>query len=289
MSRSKSFANRLAWMGEEETMKQPCVRRLSCGSLRLVLAAFLWLSASSVNASAEQNPAPERNAERVVLIHREQSRIWSDELETWRRNNQVFAGVAFYSFHKVHLKDPSEKDRGEFLGAHVSPSFFTVLSVHPFLGRVFREDEFKIENDVIMLGHPLWKRLGSDRNIIGKTLWGSWQGSSFKSYTVIGVVPPGFEFPPGAAFFMPDPTGLPSLGFRLKGTVRPIARLKSSVSIRQAQAEMTRLAQQTDEERGAQHIPVTLFTLSESIANGKAAMVPGKGGRVGAKGQIEQD
>jgi hypothetical protein len=78
-------------------------------------------------------------------------------------------------------------------GARVSSEFFPMLGVKPALGRVFRPEEDRPGADrVVMLHHNLWqRRFGGDPGIVGRTLTLNGYG-----YTVIGVLPPDFQFFP---------------------------------------------------------------------------------------------
>lgn len=77
----------------------------------------------------------------------------------------------------------------------MSAGLFEALGVHPYLGRTFgADDDRQAAAPVAVLGYDLWQtRFGGDRGVIGRpvTLNG-------KSYTVVGVMPPGFAFPRGA-------------------------------------------------------------------------------------------
>jgi putative ABC transport system permease protein len=75
-------------------------------------------------------------------------------------------------------------------GQRVSASFFSVLGVHPALGRDFSTTEDAPGNNaVVMLSHSLWaRRYGSDSSLVSKTI--SINGSPYK---VAGVLPESFE------------------------------------------------------------------------------------------------
>ena len=79
-------------------------------------------------------------------------------------------------------------------GARVSAGLFSLLGVSPQFGRTFTAEEDRKGNDaVVLIGDRLWKRqFAADPNIVGRTLL-----LDDKQYTVIGVMPPGFEFPEG--------------------------------------------------------------------------------------------
>src|SRR4029434_4404747 len=76
--------------------------------------------------------------------------------------------------------------------AAVSHDMFTMLGVQPALGRTFNEEEDRAGAEkVVVLSDKLWKRrFASDPAIIGKSVT-----LSDESYTVIGVMPRGFNFP----------------------------------------------------------------------------------------------
>ena len=70
-----------------------------------------------------------------------------------------------------------------------------LLGVQPAVGRAFREDEATAGNDaVVILSDGLWaQRYGSDPDVIGNSIV-----LDDQPYTIIGVMPPRFEFPPDA-------------------------------------------------------------------------------------------
>jgi predicted permease len=85
-------------------------------------------------------------------------------------------------------------------GARVTRSFFEVLGISPALGRGFlpREDA-PGGSRVVVLGHELWqRRFGGSPEALGKTL--TLNGEDF---TVVGVAPPGFQFPGSAQLWIP--------------------------------------------------------------------------------------
>src|SRR5947207_6756146 len=78
-------------------------------------------------------------------------------------------------------------------GAVVNADLFPLLGVQPALGRAFRPEEDKPSETgrVALLSHNLWRRqFNADANVVGRAL--TLNGNS---YTVIGVMPAGFQFP----------------------------------------------------------------------------------------------
>jgi len=76
-------------------------------------------------------------------------------------------------------------------GLRVTASFFTVLGVRPLLGRTFLpEEEEPGRARVVVLSHGLWtRRFGADPALVGKTI-----PIDSQDYTVVGVMPPQFQF-----------------------------------------------------------------------------------------------
>ena len=77
-------------------------------------------------------------------------------------------------------------------GINVSADFFSVLGVRPFLGRTFvAQEEQPGGNRVVLISHVLWQqRFGSDTKILGRAIT-----LDDQEYTVVGVLPSGFQFP----------------------------------------------------------------------------------------------
>jgi putative ABC transport system permease protein len=129
--------------------------------------------------------------------------------------------------------------------ARVSANFLDILGLPPALGRSFRSEEDQHGGPpVAMISSGLWKRrFGSDPSVAGRT-------ATFDSttYTVIGVLPPGFEFPfAGVEVWFTRPSEWSQLPPRYWGIVTLLsgfARVKQQVSLEQARAEMEVLNQQ---------------------------------------------
>src|SRR5215213_2149505 len=149
--------------------------------------------------------------------------------------------------------DGNEPER--LLGAAVSADYFNVLGVKPVLGRVFTRDEDKPgAASVVLISHSLWqRRYGGDPNIVGREI--DLGGKT----TVIGINPPGFEFPisdDNQDYWEP----LFSAQFMTKAireeranrTLPVIGRLKPGATVEQAKAELDLLSRQIE-----QHSPVS--------------------------------
>jgi hypothetical protein len=103
----------------------------------------------------------------------------------------VFGDIALATApQNFNLTGSGEPER--VVAARLSSNFLPVLRVRPVLGRAFTaEDEQGGGSPVVLISDGLWKRrFGGDPAIIGRTI-----NLSGNPYEVIGVMPPGFQFP----------------------------------------------------------------------------------------------
>ena len=129
----------------------------------------------------------------------------------------------------------------------VSGGFFETLGIKPQRGRYITADDDKDGGPfVVVLSHALWQRqFGGDQNILGKTI-----PLSGNSYTVIGIMPPGFKSPrENSEAWTPVHISNPvAANFRGVHFLRTYGRLAPGVTLSQAGAEMriidAQLAQQ---------------------------------------------
>jgi putative ABC transport system permease protein len=172
----------------------------------------------------------------------------------WRDESKLFEEMATYAYTGIPLTT------GEYpepvMGMLASGNLFSLLGVNPMLGRAFtqEDDTPDLGNPIIVLSHNLWqRRFGSDANIVGKTII-----VSSHRLTVIGVMPPGFEFPlqyqrggtllPKVDAWVPlriDPKSREGRGAR---HLMVIGRLKPGVTLKQAETELNVVARRLEQE-----------------------------------------
>ena len=123
----------------------------------------------------------------------------------WRNQQSVFEKFGVYSGNNLTLTGAGEPVR--VAGAMMSADVFAALRTQPEIGRVFREDEDKPgAPPVAVISHALWQnRFGGDAGIVNKTI--SLNG---KPYTILGVMPAGFEFPNKVDLWLPVGPSSPS-------------------------------------------------------------------------------
>jgi putative ABC transport system permease protein len=170
------------------------------------------------------------------------------------------AAMAPESFNLTGEGEPERFD-----GRRVSGNLFSLLGVEPQLGRALLSSEDQPgRGQVVILSYGLWqRRFAADKAIIGKpvTLNG-------KSFTVVGVMPRGFQLPSFKdQLWIPLAFDSKEAASRGNHYLEVIARLKPGVSIKQARAEMgtiaLRLQQQYPEDNT--RIGITLVPLHEQV------------------------
>ncbi|AHG93101.1 permease (plasmid) [Gemmatirosa kalamazoonensis] len=145
----------------------------------------------------------------------------------------------------------------------VSADYFDVLRVRPAVGRPFTRDE-ETGARVVILGDALWRRLGGDRAAVGSPL-----RLNGATYTVVGVMPPGFGDPltPGVDAWVPfDLRPGRDASNANNHYLSVVARLRGTTTLASAQAELDRVgAQLAREYADASHAGARLDPLKEDI------------------------
>jgi putative ABC transport system permease protein len=223
--------------GLRQLRKSPGFTLAAISTLALGIGATTAIF--SVVDSLLLRPLPYPNAPRIVRIWmtfapRGMMEIPASEPEYLEyRQSRSFAHVAGFSVGTLTLT-------GSGNPLHLAASwgtsdFFSIMGTAPLLGRVFTNDEQQQGHaPVVVLSHRLWQnRFASSREIIGKSILLNGQ-----SCTVVGVMPPGFNFPSNDVdLWQPLPIAVANSNvgnhyLNLIGDLNPQARLQ------QAKAEM---------------------------------------------------
>ena len=224
-------------------------------------------------------PFPYGEPERLVVV-------WETQLSSglpamfasppnyrdWRAQQTVFEEMAAFNPRGFFIARDAEQTLAH--GAQVSATLFPLLQVKPLLGRTFSPDEEKPgANRVVILGYGLWRRgFGADKNVIGGSVIINEQ-----PYTVIGVMPPEFNFPPPIDL---EGTSLPQrnelwVPFDLGRNAEQrgahfmtvIARLKPGVAIERAGEEMNAIAGRLERQHPASNTgwKIALVPLNQQV------------------------
>jgi putative ABC transport system permease protein len=220
-------------------------------ALTLALGIGATTAIFSVVNAVVLRPLPYPNSDRLAMVWMNNKRI--NVAEDWhsypnyvdyRDQNEVFESIA--AFNNVSFNLTGEGDPVRVVGAWGTANLFPTLGVNPILGRGFTvEEEEQGRGLVVVLGYGLWQRqFGGDPQVVGKTI--SLNGVSRQ---VIGVMPAGFNFPRKETE-MWIPVTLNQQRRQARGSfwIQAIGRLKPGVTIAQAQAEMSGIADRLQQQ-----------------------------------------
>jgi predicted permease len=163
------------------------------------------------------------------------------ETQAFQRQARTIEQLAYHTFRGATTTAFQAGDRGLQLQlALVSGNYFDVLGSRPVVGRGFRdEDDQQGVAPVLVLSHRAWHRsFGGDSSIIGRSIV---LATSGKSYSVVGVMPPGLDYPRGADVWAPLTAYGSSEGILdlVSNELDLVARLVPGATRAQARSELT--------------------------------------------------
>jgi putative ABC transport system permease protein len=191
------------------------------------------------------SPLPFDHPERLVLVNNQSKKSGSTfvcsgpEYLDWAERNTVFEGLSAVCAGKFNLTGAG--DPVALTGLKVTPGFFRTLGIQPMLGRGFHKEEIeKGKHRVTVLSHRLWRdAFGGNSDIVGEEV--ILDGAA---WTVIGVARPTMGFIEDLAqLYTPHVRETLQAG-RSHRYLNVLGRLKSGISVKQAQSEMDVIALQ---------------------------------------------
>ena len=193
-------------------------------------------------------PLPFPHPEQLVMvwskIQNNRNVMSAGDFLDWQQRSRSFESLCAWTGGNFNLgtKDAPEQVNGRL----ATPGFFNMMGQRFQSGRDFLPEEGVPGRDlVVILTHKLWTRLGADPNVVGKQL-----PINGAHYTVVGVLAPGVADRYEAQLMAP-------LAFRPEQInhdyhwLLAMGRLKSGVSIQQAQADMDAVTAQIAAEHPA--------------------------------------
>src|SRR5262245_45438518 len=172
--------------------------------------------------------------------------VWSyPKYETFSQNQKIFEHTALYRAITLNLTGEGEPER--LRAEEVSASYFPTLRVAAEMGRTFLPEEDAVpERDLVaVISRGVWeRRFGADPMIVGKTIM-----LDLKNYTVVGILPGGFQGLSGPAdIWVPvHRASGEDLNQPFSHAWQFVARLKHDVSIEQAKTGTALLGRLVDE------------------------------------------
>ena len=154
----------------------------------------------------------------------------------------------------------------------VTSGFFRILGTQPLLGRTFLEEEYSGSGArVVVIGHSSWvSRFGADSSVIGRVLT-----LDSEPYTIVGVMPPTFGYPPDRDVWAPKVFGEAELRRRGIGHLEVVARLKPGVTLEAAQSGLTAIVGQLARDFSADEAKaeITAIPIEERIVGQSRAVL----------------
>ncbi len=157
------------------------------------------------------------------------------DVRDWKSRSHVFSDMAWWT---IQVPTLGTRDNPELV-AQISASvnLLDVLGTQPAIGRGFLpEDAKQSRSQVVILGDSTWRKVfHANKSVIGQTV-----PINGEPYTIVGVMPPGFEFPQntGDEIYSPLPAD-PSFEDRGSSSLSVVARLRPGVTVEQAQQEIS--------------------------------------------------
>jgi putative ABC transport system permease protein len=233
------------------------VRKHLLFSLAIVVTVALGIGANAtifgvVNAVVLE-PLPYKDSDRLVRLwesnlaqRQPESPVSVPNFQDWQRQHSSFEEVAALEMATYNITGSGEPQRVP--SARITTNLISMLGVAPALGRTFLPEEERAgQNRVALLSDGLWQRqFGADRSIVNQTI-----RLNGESYTVVGVMPAGFQFPGNREMWVPlviDPEKEPWRADRTNRNLSVFARLKPGVSFNQALSDMNIVAQRLTQQ-----------------------------------------
>ena len=196
-------------------------------------------------------PLPLKDSERLVSIweHTLRAGVRQNEVAPanffdLRNQNQVFEDVGAFGPDDINMTGEGEPEHLD--GQLVTANVFSILGVKPALGRTFLANEDQEGQDrVVVLSDALWqRRFNRDPSIVNRSI--TLNGETF---TVVGVMPPGFFFPEREIeLWTPWAMEPEQKAGRGDHYLRLVARLKPGTTIERANADIAAIAERLSNE-----------------------------------------
>ena len=186
------------------------------------------------------------------------------DIKAIKRASRTLRDVAGYAHWGTSQGPLIDGDRTLTLGrVVVTGGFFDVLGARAVVGRLLRlEDDLPGAAPALVISYQNWHRwFGGDPAVVGRHLY---EPYSQLTYTIVGVAPPGLDFPNGAGYWLPwsETDGY---------SVIAIGRLAKGASAAAAASEFTEIVRhtpvrgrnETTQVTGAKVVPFTKAMLGD--------------------------
>ncbi len=276
---------RLEWLAQDFRYALRQMRRAPIFAATVVGTLGLGIAAAAAMFTVVDHvllrPTPYRDADQIVAIQETNgstSYTWLSpwlDIERWQKQSESFSEIAFSA--KLSGRNFIAEQAGglEVDGERVRPNLFRVLGVQPALGRGFIPGApgavARKNAGTIVLSNTAWREVfGGDRGILGRVV-----KVNDVSYTVSGVMPPGFRYPEGSGVtpqvWLPIQLGSDDQSRNFKAMQYTVlGRLAQNATVKSANAEMSLIqkrvaAEYTDANLREDHSVVRIERYADTL------------------------
>jgi putative ABC transport system permease protein len=205
---------------------------------------------------------PFEQAERIAMVYyadprREDDLIPLGDFVYFRKQQTTFESVGGYALGSANISGGILPDRVQT--ARITAGLLDVMRVPAMLGRLFiAADNDPASPPTVVLSYALWRdRFSGDSAAVGQTL-----RVNGRPYTIIGVMPEGFQFPQRTTMaWVALQSNVATLRAGEGVGLTVAARLRPDATYERANAELTSLSRQLAAERpprSAERRPVVM-------------------------------
>ncbi len=225
----------------------------------------------SVVSTVLLKPLPLPDADRLMVLWEDftadgappRTQATGADYVAWQARNRSFEGLAAFAPQTYNLTGIGDPERLE--GVRTAANLFTLLRMAPLLGRTLvPADDAADAPPVVVISERLWRRrFGADPDIVGRTIH-----LSGVERTVVGVVPPYFQFPEqNATVWIPAQFSAEELESQTNYYLYVVGRLLPGVSREQARADMAAVAAALLAENPRHTARITVDALHDELAH----------------------
>ena len=259
------------------------LRRSPALTLAAVITLALGVGANTAIFSAVNavilRPLPFSQPDRLVMLwesnpefHWDQQDVAPANMLDWREQVHAFTDVAAYVDGEESVTLTGQGAPRLFTVVTVTGNFFSVLGVHPEMGRALRDaDTWKTRTRVVVISDRMWReQFGADPDLVGHTIT-----LNGKRAQVVGIMPASVRFPSeNVDAWIPlwlDPASRADVSFRRAHWMRAIARIAPGVSLERANSQLQTIVRrlqlqypETNRGMGAGMTPLHDFLVRDS-------------------------
>jgi putative ABC transport system permease protein len=253
-----SVRNRVAWFDNLLRDIHFAIRQMAKNpgfAAAAILTLALGIGAStaifSVADAVLLRPLPYPHPQQIVRIWEQmpnghRPNLAESNFEDFLTQNSTFANLAAYDYGLASVSGGSEAVRVNV--ASVSSGFFPTLGVQPLVGRLFVAEEQRPHGTpAVVVSYDYWQRFLGAATDLSKFHLDLEAGV----YPVVGVMPPGFDFPSGVAAFIPRELDPPPPS-RTGHNWQAVGRVRDGVTVAQARANLSAIAGRIRRQYGTQ-------------------------------------